>query len=199
MKKLLIVAAIAATASFAHAGAYIWGFATPAAAPGETIDWDTGDGVLTSGTAMLFIGSIGETMSGSNYTLDFSGAQYVASGGFNDSDYNFAPDAAFDSTRTSDYVSTDTAQTYTLILFDQAGVSDYANYEGNYYTFTGTSTLSQDADTGIDFAVFATDVAIDGSDWKTAAAAGPDPIPEPTSGLLLLLGIAGLALKRKQA
>ena len=28
---------------------------------------------------------------------------------------------------------------------------------------------------------------------------GPDPIPEPTSGLLLLLGVAGLALKRKRA
>ena len=27
---------------------------------------------------------------------------------------------------------------------------------------------------------------------------GPSPIPEPTSGLLLLLGVAGLALKRKR-
>ena len=30
-------------------------------------------------------------------------------------------------------------------------------------------------------------------------ASGPEPIPEPTSGLLLLLGMAGLALKRKRA
>ena len=28
---------------------------------------------------------------------------------------------------------------------------------------------------------------------------GPEPIPEPTSGLLLLLGVAGLALKRRRA
>ena len=28
---------------------------------------------------------------------------------------------------------------------------------------------------------------------------GPEPVPEPTSGMLLLLGVAGLALKRKQA
>ena len=33
-----------------------------------------------------------------------------------------------------------------------------------------------------------------GAGWYTAAAA-----PEPTSGLLLLLGMAGLALRRKQA
>lgn len=32
------------------------------------------------------------------------------------------------------------------------------------------------------------------ADWNAA-----EPIPEPTSGLLLLLGVAGLALKRKRA
>ena len=32
------------------------------------------------------------------------------------------------------------------------------------------------------------------SNWK-----GSSPVPEPTSGLLLLLGVAGLALKRKRA
>ena len=35
---------------------------------------------------------------------------------------------------------------------------------------------------------------IGASDYRTAAA-----VPEPTSGLLLLLGVAGLALKRKRA
>ena len=34
------------------------------------------------------------------------------------------------------------------------------------------------------------------SGWKTY---GSSPVPEPTSGLLLLLGVAGLALKRKRA
>ena len=36
------------------------------------------------------------------------------------------------------------------------------------------------------------------SGWQTYGT-GPSPIPEPTSGLLLLLGVAGLALKRKRA
>ena len=36
------------------------------------------------------------------------------------------------------------------------------------------------------------------SNW-TATTPGPEPIPEPTSGLLMLLGVAGLALKRKRA
>ena len=33
----------------------------------------------------------------------------------------------------------------------------------------------------------------------TIGPSGPGPVPEPTSGLLLLLGVAGLALKRKRA
>ena len=33
--------------------------------------------------------------------------------------------------------------------------------------------------------------------WSTGP--GPEPVPEPTSAMLLLLGVAGLALRRKQA
>ena len=33
--------------------------------------------------------------------------------------------------------------------------------------------------------------------WQTYTGPQPGPVPEPTSGLLLLLGMAGLALKRK--
>ena len=35
--------------------------------------------------------------------------------------------------------------------------------------------------------------------WKDIGIDPPPPVPEPTSGLLLLLGVAGLALKRKRA
>ena len=35
------------------------------------------------------------------------------------------------------------------------------------------------------------------SGWQTYSGPQPTPTPEPTSGLLLLLGVAGLALKRK--
>ena len=37
------------------------------------------------------------------------------------------------------------------------------------------------------------------SDWGAFQDAGWQSVPEPTSGLLLLLGVAGLALKRKRA
>lgn len=41
----------------------------------------------------------------------------------------------------------------------------------------------------------ASDLANNGTIGTTP---GPDPIPEPTSAMLLVLGVAGLALKRKQ-
>ena len=34
--------------------------------------------------------------------------------------------------------------------------------------------------------------------WAGSEPPGPGPVPEPTSGLLLLLGVAGLSLRRKQ-
>jgi len=37
------------------------------------------------------------------------------------------------------------------------------------------------------------------ANWATVAGAGPTPTPEPTSGLLLLLGVAGMALRRRRA
>ena len=40
----------------------------------------------------------------------------------------------------------------------------------------------------------------DGHEWATAWSTRQSaPVPEPTSGLMLLLGMAGLALKRERA
>lgn len=40
---------------------------------------------------------------------------------------------------------------------------------------------------------------VDAGGTATTWIAAAEPTPEPTSGLLLLLGVAGLALKRKRA
>ena len=204
MKKLLIVAAIAATASLAHAGAYVWGFGSGAdVAPGQVPDDVTGDGYLAGGTAMLFLGTIAQTATGegsgidAKYTLDFSGATLVGSPAAQapDPDYNFGQ-LVFDKNYTDDAIDAGGGQTYSLILFDQDGVTDYANYEGYYYIHTGESIASYDADSSTFYADLTRLAPVDGSDWRTA---GAEAIPEPTSGLLLLLGMAGLALKRKRA
>ena len=204
MKKLLIVAAIAATASLAHAGAYTWGLASGAdAAPGQVPDDVTGDGYLVGGTAMLFLGTIAETSTGegsgidAKYSLDFSGLTQIATSGQDGTLYTFGNTEFVAPGVSNDNIDVAGGQAFSIILFDQDGVTDYENYEGYYAIYTGTSGSSYDADSSTSYADFTTLNAFSGSDWKTAGAASP--IPEPTSGLLLLLGMAGLALKRKRA
>lgn len=209
MKKLLIVAAIAATASLAHAGAYTWGFASGAdVAPGLDPDTLGDDAYMASGTAMLFLGTIAQTATGegsgidTKYTLDFSGATLVGSPSGQDGTWYTFGQTKFDKNYTDDAINASGGQTYSLVLFDQDGVTDYENYEGYYYIYTGTSISSYDADTSTSFADMTNTDPVLGDAWRTAGAASPtppDPAPEPTSGLLLLLGMAGLALKRKKA
>ena len=186
MKKLMIIAAVALSATFANAAVYTWGF-------GSGLDSNSEGGYLETGTAMLFLGTVGETLNADGtYTLDFSKATFVASAG-QDATYWTFGQTTFNSSNKSDLISDNTSQAYTLILFEQSGVVDYANYEGTYFAETGDSVLTQDKDTSINYANFVTGTAVGASDWQTAS------VPEPTSGILLLLGMAGLALRRKQA
>jgi hypothetical protein len=73
----------------------------------------------------------------------------------------------------------------------------YAVLELSYTTAAGTQTLTTDVvsttlkKTGSTTLSFSSPIA--SASWSAVA------VPEPTSGLLMLLGMAGLALKRKRA
>ena len=195
----MIAAAVALAATFANAGAYTWGFGSSAdIMPGGDA---SNDEYLDGGTAMLFLGTIAQTATGegsgidAKYSLDFTGLTKIATSGQSGSDYTFGQ-IEYDAGYVSDAITERTSQDYTLILFADDGVTDYENYEGYYYVLTGSSTPTQDAATDGYFADFTSGDAVAGDAWRTAA---PMDSPEPTSGLLLLLGVAGLALKRKRA
>ena len=77
--------------------------------------------------------------------------------------------------------------TYVIVNGDASG----------YWTQNGSAEIytSKSDPAGSDVDVWELVSGTAATPWST----GPTPVPEPTSGLLFILGVAGLALKRKLA
>ena len=193
MKKLIIAAAMVCVAAFAQAATYNW------SALGDTYIYSTDDGggtypSVAAGTTAYF--AFVNAYSQSDLVTDFAnnsvnyskfatGANSAmnASGGVNPSD-----------SFTADYTSDQQAY---FVIFENGNmfVSDTAT--ATYLSFGTSPVAFSDQTNTSDWEAFFGDANAGYSQagwYKTATA----PIPEPTSGLLMLLGMAGLALRRKQ-
>ena len=173
MKKLLVGLAIAGAAMLSHGAACSWALSGVTASP---------DNAAAAGWVAYF-------MDGSTYTA-FSALTADKVGEYAAANYTYTANTAAGRTGVG---VTQTAGTYSpgdsvsayVVLFDASSVADAKNY-------AVTSVLDKQvpASGNLQMAwAFSTDTA----GWQTTA------VPEPTSGLLLLLGMAGLALKRKRA
>ena len=189
MKKLMIAAAIVCAAVFAQAATYNWN------ALGDTYIYSTDDAggtypSVAAGTPAYFAfvdaysqsALVTDFANGSvNYSKFATGAnsEMNASGGVN-------PSADF----TADYTSDQQAY---FVIFENGNM------------FISTEATASYAAVGASGVAFANQT--DTSDWEvfmgdaTAgySQAGWYAVPEPTTGLLLLLGMAGLALRRRRA
>ena len=185
MKKLMILAAAVVATVAANAAAITWGSGTVYLADGTT---KAGKDAVT-GYLFLIDATTYTTLAANTTGTAMSDAVYAAYGS------SLATASASKGTTakgianiadTTTYSNGDTA--YAAILY-----VDGDNYMGNVATYTLTSDL--DATVGSLSVVLGGDVGggSTATAWSTAA------VPEPTSGLLLLLGMAGLALKRKRA
>ena len=78
------------------------------------------------------------------------------------------------------------------VIFDSETITDTTHYYVTAATSAST-TFADGASTTKSYMLTATSSAT-AANWKSVG-----PVPEPTSGLLMLIGMAGLALRRKRA
>ena len=182
MKKLIVIASAVFMACAVNAAAFTWGFGS------DSIENISGD-YLEGGTAFLFLG----TVTASDSAFDLSSATFLASGGQDPDFFTFGALDSSNPASSAALTTTASGQAFSLILVDR-DVSTLAGYEGNYILATGIGGQGSDPMSGDTWATFVDMTAYASGDWQSMSN-----VPEPTSGLLLLLGMAGLALKRKNA
>ena len=181
MKKLIIAAAIVCASAFAQAASVGWTNMGLASYNGDKYQ-------------MFVIGQKGVTDVATITALLNAGTavdSYAIGGGTIANGF-----ASVTSTASGYTISTPGTYTAFMVLFDAetpvAGTTKYAVLEGGL-NGTGYTQKIEATTAAITFAGGNAASMASAAEWKTYGA------PEPTSGVLLLLGVAGLALKRRRA
>ena len=197
MKKLMIAAAIVCAAAISQAASYTWSSSSP------VYTWDSADPdwpVMAGQTAyFVFADAYSQAAlvadfagTGADFTkLSAAGNGVVAADGTigdtaASSSYTEAKQAyfvVFDAAKETMFISGTVTAAYDAL--DSSAVTfDYDQVEGVWEATVGVTSTRFDAASGYV-----------GAGYYSAASA----VPEPTSGLLMLLGVAGLALRRRRA
>ena len=189
MKKIMIALAIVCAAAMTQAASISWknGFGINAYnQPGDDGADYSGTIYLMNGDATSAASFINTVLAATDYTAAFNTA--VGSSIASMTHAGFEPAAhSFDSTLSG-------AQSFYVVALDTANNGVYVSevVSANIMAI-GSSYVTFSHDAPYENAAFAsTQTSYAGSGWYTA-------VPEPTSGLLMLVGLAGLALRRRRA
>ena len=196
MKKLMIAAAIVCAAAFVQAANVNWGngsYSIDNPTGTEPIDVALSAPMFKDATMFLYLGTVGYE-AGKGFT-GLDEATMLLSAGFDaETEYTYGNVSTYGSAAVD--TSVGASQAYSLILVDSTSYADLSQVkDGDHFVLrTGTSSTDYDGSIEARFATMVDYDPITGSDWTAYSS-----VPEPTSGLLLLLGVAGLALKRRRA
>ena len=178
----MIALAIAAIAAVGNAASVVWG--------SGTIKLPSGANAKATVAASLFVidSTTYATYSAFTDAAALSDAIYTAYGSQVASATATSSNKSVANITFGDYSAGDTV--YAVLLYTTTE-NDVDYWMGNY----GSATLesSQNVTVGQMANILGGSSGSDATAWSTAA------VPEPTSGLLMLLGMAGLALRRRRA
>lgn len=188
MKKLMIATAIVCAAAFAQAATVNWqiGIINGAGEGGK--GWSDEALNSASATAQLIIG-----------TTYSDGVIGGIVGGFDTLTTKAAEEGYMFGSSTSDSMLTDTDYFAQVII--KNGDSTLTSYVGVIQAGAANEGVAEPVfafNSEMMNITAASGVTFD-STYGTFSSAGWQSVPKPTSGILLLLGMAGLALKRKHA
>ena len=185
MKKLMIVAAAVMLAGMTQAASFTWG--TPTGTSGKLVD-DKGvvQTSVTGGSIALVLLGTDAITGDTTYTwladATFTSSTKASTNGRISNTYNFTwtdgGENLIDNGSVVTVLFKDTAGNYSKLVDAATG-----NELDPTYTFSGITMNTWNNTT---------------SQWNFATA-NYQTVPEPTSGLLMLLGMAGLALRRRRA
>ena len=198
MKKLVLTAAIACIAAIGQAATTNWGWSTGTAVMKDGYGKDGASYTPVAISTTLFLLAVAD----SGYTTQDALYQALKGGTKSIADikamaldsYTTGADGKMTAAREFPRTDAETGTTYYYAIFAVSADEDYvyfsASKQANAVDPPGASSVQIATGTS---ANFKTTDSVAAGGWYSS------PVPEPTSGLLVLLGIAGLALKRRRA
>ena len=180
MKKLMIVATLAFAAGFAKAASVDW-----------SVTGATSDQV---GYTVYLVNAISDAWTGASDIAAAAAALGTGTSGVvakNGRVYNVAP-----TTATGDNVTADSMKSAYFVLVTDPSADSY-----KYISADLSASVYGDTESSPGTSSTTTAALLAGTTGSYATTPGPTPgpsdVPEPTTGLLMLLGVAGLALRRR--
>lgn len=188
MKKIILASLFSFAVSFVHAASLQWGGAI--AVPGDK------DGCITEGSLAVLLWSDSAFVSAAKTITSMEVGATSDNGGRVVSAHTINAIESEAGVLTAQWNAGDgdVNGNYAILIADIADPSNASYYDMG--SIEGTKS-----DSALQFKVlngeWESDEFLNMNGYTVSIGGTPGPVPEPTSGVLLILGLAGIALKRK--